>query len=197
MTAAGPNHDPPVFVLGDRQQLRRLEESDADELYLLVDANRDYLSRWLPWPPTQTPQSTVEFIQLAHRQAADNQGFQLAIIDHGPLVGVIGFHRVDWENRSTSIGYWIAEHAQRRGLVTRGVRALLDHAFEQWTLNRVEIRAALDNARSRAIPERLGFVQEGVLREAERLGDAYVDHAVYSMLAAEWRPRADTPSRPG
>jgi ribosomal-protein-serine acetyltransferase len=63
---------------------------------------------------------------------------------------------------------------------------LLEHAFRAWKLNRVEIRAGARNTRSRAIPERLGFVEEGVLRQAERVGDRCVDHAVYSMLAAEW-----------
>jgi ribosomal-protein-serine acetyltransferase len=66
------------------------------------------------------------------------------------------------------------------------VRALVDHAFAGWGLNRVEIRAALENARSRAIPERLGFKKEGVLREAERLGERFVDHALYAVLASEW-----------
>ena len=56
-----------------------------------------------------------------------------------------------------------------------------------WELNRIEIRAAVGNARSRAIPERLGFKQEGTLREAERVGDAYLDAVVYSMLGSEWR----------
>ena len=42
------------------------------------------------------------------RQLADDNGFQLTIVDGGALVGVIGFHRVDWANRATSIGYWIA-----------------------------------------------------------------------------------------
>jgi ribosomal-protein-serine acetyltransferase len=189
VTAAEQSRAPAVFPLGDHQELRRLQDEDAEELYRAVDVNRRYLSEWLPWPPTQTPQGTLEFIRLAHRQAADNQGFQMAIVDHEEIVGVIGFHRVDWENRSAGIGYWIAEQAQRRGLVTRAVRALLSHAFDEWRLNRVEIRAGVGNARSRAIPERLGFVHEGVLREAERLGDRYVDHAVYALLAAEWAER--------
>src|SRR5205085_9196755 len=133
-----------------------LEEGDAEELHEAVHVNRRYLSEWLPWPPAQTPQGTLEFIQLAHRQAADNQGFQMAIVDQDRIVGVVGFHRVDWENRAAGIGYWIAEHAQRRDLVMRAVRALVDHAFGEWRLNRIEIRAGVGNARSRAIPERLG-----------------------------------------
>ena len=54
-----------------------------------------------------------------------------------------------------------------------------------------EIRAAVGNARSRALPQRLGFREEGILREAERVGDAYLDVVVYSVLASEWRSPAD------
>jgi ribosomal-protein-serine acetyltransferase len=75
--------------------------------------------------------------------------------------------------------------------MTRAVRALLDHGFEAWGLNRVEIHCGVDNARSRAIPERLGFREEGELLEAERVGDRWVDLSVYAMLAADW---ADQPS---
>jgi RimJ/RimL family protein N-acetyltransferase len=87
------------------------------------------------------------------QQVADNDGFQTAIVCDGSIVGAAGFHGVDWVHRSTSIGYW------------------LDAAPQERHLNRVEIRAAPDNLRSRAIPERLGSRQEGVLREAERVGE--------------------------
>jgi hypothetical protein len=52
---------------------------------------------------------------------------------------------------------------------------------------RVEIRAAPENARSRAIPERLGFTQEGTLRQVECVGDRYLDNVVYAMLAEDWK----------
>jgi ribosomal-protein-serine acetyltransferase len=71
--------------------------------------------------------------------------------------------------------------------MTRTVRALVDQALIGWGLNRVEIRAAPENQRSRAIPERLGFREEGVLREAEHVGDRFLDSVVYGMLAADWR----------
>ena len=70
--------------------------------------------------------------------------------------------------------------------MTRAVRAPIDHALGTWRLHRVEIRAAVNNTRSRAIPERLTFTQEGVAREAEQVDDRYVNLAVYSMLADEW-----------
>ena len=71
--------------------------------------------------------------------------------------------------------------------MTEAVRALIRHAFEVWNLNRVEIRVAAGNHRSAAIPQRLGFVAEGTLREAERHADGYKDIVVYSLLRADRR----------
>jgi ribosomal-protein-serine acetyltransferase len=169
-------------------RLRLLEESDADELFALTDANRAHLEPWLPWVPhTRAPADTLEFIRATHRQLADDQSMQFAIVDRdGGIAGVVGFHRFDWANRATSIGYWLAADRQGRGLMTEAVRALVDYAFSERDLHRIEILAAVDNARSRAVPERLGFRAEGVRREAERHGERYFDLVTYALLAREW-----------
>jgi RimJ/RimL family protein N-acetyltransferase len=73
-----------------------------------------------------------------------------------------------------------ASSGQRSAGATRRRRSLCVEA----TI-RVEIRAAPENARSRAIPERLGFTQEGTLRQVERVGDRYLDNVVYAMLAED------------
>jgi ribosomal-protein-serine acetyltransferase len=112
------------FQIDDRRCLRILEEVDAEELYAVVSANRGYLAEWMPWAAGQTLEGTLEFIRSSRKQLADNQGLQTAIVDDGRIVGVLGFHRIDWENRSTSIGYWIAASSQGRGTVTQAVRAL-------------------------------------------------------------------------
>jgi len=172
-----------TFELFDDCHLRLLEEADADELYALIDANREHLARWMPWAAGQTLDGTRGFIRATRKQLAGNDGFQVAIVRGGRIAGVCGFHAVDWQHRSTSIGYWLSEREQGHGLMTRAVRALVDHALGSWGLHRVEIRAAPENARSRAIPERLGFREEGVLRDAERVGDRYLDSVVYGRLA--------------
>ncbi len=175
-----------IFDQDPGWRLRLLEETDAEDLYATVDANRDHLARWMPWAAGQTLEGTLAFIRSTRRQLASNDGFQTAIVEDGRIIGMVGFHGVSWDHRSTSIGYWLAEAAQGRGIMTRSVRALADYAFTVWELDRIEIRAAVDNKRSRSIPERLGFRQEGVLRKAELVGDRYVDHAVYARLASEW-----------
>jgi ribosomal-protein-serine acetyltransferase len=169
--------------------LRLLEESDADELFALTHENRAHLERWLPWVAfTRAPGDTLQFIRATRRQLGDDDGMQLAIVDaDGAIAGVAGFHRIDWPNRATSIGYWVAADHQGRGLVTEAVRALVDYAFGERGLHRIEIAAAVDNARSRAVPERLGFRAEGVQRGAERHGERYLDLVVYALLATDPR----------
>jgi ribosomal-protein-serine acetyltransferase len=168
--------------------LRLLEESDADELIALIDANRAHLEPWMPWVEHEHEAADVlPFIRATRRQIADNDGLQTAIVTpDGRIVGMVGFHSVDWINRKSSIGYWLARDEQGRGTMTEAVRVYVDHGFTSWKLNRILIQAAVENVRSRAIPERLGFCEEGVLREVERVGDRMLDDVVYAMLAADW-----------
>jgi ribosomal-protein-serine acetyltransferase len=125
-----------------------------------------------------------------------NEGFEPALLVDGRISGGVGFHRVDWVNRSTSIGYWLAADAQGRGLMTAAVTALLDYAFFEWELHRVIIEVIVGNERSRAIPERLGFRQEAILRDAKLVRGSHEDTWLYAMLAPEWAARGGADSAP-
>ncbi len=172
-------------------ELRAVVEADAEPLFALVEANRAHLRAWLPWLDATTSVDDVRaFIDRSRQQAARNDGVQYAIFEGGTLIGMIGHVGINWPNRSTEIGYWLAEDAQGRGIITRSVGALVDEAFGLLGLHRVVIRCATGNVRSAAVPRRLGFTLEGTLREAERLYDHYLDMNVYAMLASEWRTRA-------
>ena len=177
--------------LGDGRSLRALEDGDAEELFELIDVNRAHLANWMPFvSQTHSVADSLAFIRAARRQSEENRGVQLAIVRDERIIGVAGFHGIDWTRRSTSIGYWLAASQQGAGTMTAAVSAMLDHAFDHWGLTRVEIRAGVTNLRSRAIPERLGFRDEGVLRAAERIGTRVIDHAVYVITAREWRRAA-------
>jgi ribosomal-protein-serine acetyltransferase len=164
-----------------------LEEADARELHGLIEANRAHLARWLPWAAGQTFEDTLDFIRGTRSQAKENEGFQTAIVTAKGIAGVIGYVSLDWANRSTRVGYWLDEGQQGRGTMTAAVRQLADHALTAWRLNRVEIIVATGNRRSRAIPERLDFREEGTLRQFQLVGGRYLDCISYSMLAADWR----------
>jgi ribosomal-protein-serine acetyltransferase len=161
----------------------------------IVDANREYLARWLPWAAASTQESIQEFIRSTRRQLAENNGLQTAIVIGGRIAGCVGVHGISWMHQSTEIGSWLAEEFQGRGTMTAAVGAFTDQAFRTWGLHRVALQCAVENARSRAIAERLGFRSEGVLRQAEKVGERWHDLAVYAMLAPDWRSGARPSSR--
>jgi ribosomal-protein-serine acetyltransferase len=172
----------------DSLELALLEQRHAPMLFALVEENRTHLRQWLPWvDATRSINDSLGWIQIALDQFAKGMSLNVGIFANGVLAGVCGYHTIDWANRRTSIGYWLAANQQGRGLMTRSVRTLTTHAFVSLQLNRLEIRAAIDNRRSRTIPERLGYKHEGQCRQAEWLHDRFVDHAIYGMLAREWK----------
>jgi ribosomal-protein-serine acetyltransferase len=184
-----------IARIGDDAELRLLEERHAAALFALIDGSRDHLRRWLPWVDgNRSVAQARAFIQATLRQYAANDGYHAGIWTGGELAGVVGHHRIDWDSRATSLGYWLGTGFQGRGLMTGAVRAVVDRAFDELRLNRIEIHCAVENRRSRAIPERLGFREEGRLRQAEWLNDHFVDHVLYAVLAAEW-PAAPAATR--
>ncbi|HTA70835.1 MAG TPA: GNAT family protein [Bryobacteraceae bacterium] len=175
-------------TIRDGMYLQVLEERHAPEVFAVVDRERNYLREWLPWVDMSTEvEDTLNFIKTSLQQFAGNDGFSAGIWSGDEFIGGIGTHRIDWLYRRVEIGYWIAQKYQGRGIVTDACRAVIDHAFDEWKLNRVEIHCATGNAKSCAIPKRLGFQLEGLLREAQLLNGEYLDINVYGMLARDWK----------
>src|SRR5258706_7598169 len=151
-------------------ELRQIGEDDAEALTALIDRNRSHLKEWLPWLDNSTGlHDTARFIGRSIEQAEDENGLTFGIVYEGALAGVIGQHYVDSMNRRTELGYWLDAGHQGRGIVTRASTRVTDYAFTEQNCNRVILQCAAGNVKSRAVAERLGFVQEGILREAEWL----------------------------
>ncbi len=167
----------------ERTVLRSPHLADAEPLYAAIDAGRAYLARWLPWVDgSKSPEHTREFLRGAISGAADGKSLILVIEHDGEACGTAGFNWIEPLNSSCEIGYWLRQDRQGRGIMTACCRALVEHAFDGMGLNSVRIAVAVANARSRRIPERLGFRIDGVIREAEHLPGGYTDQVVYTLL---------------
>jgi ribosomal-protein-serine acetyltransferase len=176
-----------VELRDDDILLRPLTVSDAAALFRLIDADRARLGRWLPWvEETRSERDSVRFIADATDERRRRRSLVLGILVGGSLHGTVGLHYVEWFDRSAEVGYWITSGAEGRGYVTRAVRLLLAFAFGPAGLHRVVLRCAVGNDRSRAVAERLGFVREGVLREAHRVGGRFLDQHLYALLRHEF-----------
>ncbi len=168
--------------------LKLPDHRDAGELYHVVDRNRRYLRKWLPWVDSmRKAEDYVPVIEMWLKQYAANEGFQAIVLHKGTIAGMAGFHRIDWNNRKTSIGYWVGEDKQGQGIITKVCWKLTDLAFYHYGLNRVEIQCGTDNGKSCAIPERLGYTKEGIVRDGEFLYDHFHDLAQYSMTWKDWQ----------
>ena len=174
------------IAVDDGIELRPLRLEDAEPVYYLVEANRQRLQEWLPWVPSmQSAADEAAFIRAGQADLESGAGLSCAITVDRAIVGTIGAS-IRAANRSAEIGYWVGDGHEGRGIVTRSARALTTFLVTDLDLHRVVIRAATENVRSRAVPERLGFVHEGTQRHAEILNGDFFDLEVYSMLAPEW-----------
>lgn len=164
-----------------------LEQRHAQPLLDLTVQSREHLREWMPVLGNQkTVQETENFIKSGLKRFSENNGFQVGIWYKGELAGTIGYKYWDWATRQTELVYWLGQPYTGHGIMTRTTRKMVEYAFGELGLNRVEIRCATGNLPSRAVPERLGFTQEGILRQVFWRNDHFLDLAVYSMLANEW-----------
>ena len=176
-----------VYNVSEGISLKLLETRHSEQFFDLVRKNFDRLAVWCPWlGRTETLEAARDFLQDKIDRFAAGNGFTAGVFFGERLAGVIALEYIDRANSATEIGYWLDAAAEGRGVVTACCRVLLGFAFDELKLDRVQIRCASENLRSRAIPRKLGFRQEGTLRQCERLPDRVVDLVVYGMLREEW-----------
>lgn len=177
-----------IVPVRDNIHLEQIDEQHSLSLFQLIDENREHLSTWLPWVAgMQTAANFENYIRHCKRQHEAGTDYGYAIIQHKNVVGRIGLHYVHQQNRSAAIGYWLGKEHEGKGIVTAACVALIDLAFEQLHRNRIEIKCGVGNEKSAAIPERLGFTREGVLRQAEWVNGRFIDLYLYSLLKDEWK----------
>ncbi len=176
------------FPIADVAEMRLLTESDAPELFKVVDSNRQHLREWLPWLDRNTEEAhSLEFIRSTIDQYRNGQGFVCGIFDSTGLVGTCGYHPIVAPRSEATIGYWLSEAALGKGLVTRATEILIDYAFNQLKLKKVCIPVAVGNHRSRAVCDRLALDNEGIRTDAEYLYGVYVDHVLYYTTPDHWK----------
>jgi len=177
-----------AIKVDDEIELRYWQPKMAAELFALTQKNRRYLQPWLPWVPSiKEISDSKKFILKCRREYKKNESLELGIWYKKKLVGCVDLHHIDKTSRNTSVGYWLSFDFYGKGIVIRSVKALLDYAFKDLNLNRVEIVAGTTNFKSCAVAERLGFVKEGVKREIEFIDNRFVDYSIYSILQREWK----------
>lgn len=171
-----------ILKINDEIKLSLVQKSFAKIYVDLLKKDYDNLEQWLAWPPNcKTEQDFMKFIQMSLHDYADGKSMVCAILFNDKIVGNISFNSIDYKLKKVKIGYWLSSSAQGQGIITISSKKLIDIAFNELKMQKIEISVATKNRQSRAVCERLGMSLEGIIRNCENLNGRIVDHAIYSL----------------
>jgi ribosomal-protein-serine acetyltransferase len=171
-----------------RLRLRAPRRGDVDALDEAIRESLPELVPWLPWAHAAHGRAdTRRYLRAARSARTKRNAYEwIALAAAGDrVVGIASIHRIDWSRRSAGLGYWIRRSEWGRGYATEMARAVVEDAIGRMHLHRIEAHVALDNRASQRVPEKLGFLREGIAREVEFVNGRWLDHVQYSLLEGD------------
>ena len=170
------------LIVDEELQLQPVSSEHAESLFNLVDENRQYLARWLPFPPLiKSVDDIAAFIDKSSTGWSKKELIACLIVYRENPVGIVSFNKILEPLQKAEIGYWLTEPLQGNGIITRACERMIRFGFDELKLGKIEIRAATGNAASRAVCERLGGTLEGIITHSENLHGEIIDHALYAL----------------
>jgi ribosomal-protein-serine acetyltransferase len=174
----------PETRLGDDVTLRLIAPADAAEIFSVAALNRAYLAPWMAWlPHTQKVEDITAYITGALEESARGVCVPCVIRRERCIIGTISLHNIDRMHRTAEVGFWLAQDATGRGIMTNAARAMIAFGKATLQLHRIELMAAVENRSSRRVAERLGMQYEATLRERLHLNGRAHDAALYALVA--------------
>lgn len=179
----------PLFeqLEGDRVLIRPNHSSDGAALYEAIVESRDHLRPWLPFAD-ETEEEARDFLVRSMARWLLREGFDTGIWlrESGRFLGGIGAHPHDWGVPLFELGYWLRVSAEGHGYLAEAGRLLIEYLFTQLGANRLEIRCDARNLRSANVARRMGFVQEGHLRNQRISHEGKLrDTLIFSLIPAD------------
>jgi N-acetyltransferase len=177
-----------VMLRGRRVQLEPLDAARHRAGLAAAIADGDLPALWVTTVPG--PERLDEFFAAAEAAFAAGRELAFATVDAetGRIAGSTRFLGIDAAHRRVEIGStFLAAAYQRTHVNSEAKLLMLEHAFDTWGVNRVELLTDMLNERSRAAIARLGATQEGALRAHKVMPDGRIrDSAIYSITRPEW-----------
>ncbi len=168
----------PIIRRGKKVKLGKLLETDVPILWkILCELNQEYFLF-----------KTCPSLEEEYEWFASYGATNFAILDEKDrLIGVIGFRRMDTENKRVEIGYWIAREFQGKGYATEAVSLFLDFCFNTLGLNSVYARTNALNVASWKVLEKNGFVRFGTYPQARWFRGNFVDEYWYCIHSKNYK----------
>ncbi|MGR3467121.1 MAG: GNAT family N-acetyltransferase [Shimia sp.] len=185
-----------VRIETERLILRPPTHSDFRQWIALRDASRAFLTPWEPsWAADHlTRKSFTNRVYWANRSIAAGTAVPVFLIrkSDGALVGAATLDNIQrGPAQYCTLGYWVGVGHARQGYMREAIGALVDYAFADLDLSRIQAACLPENAASRALLEKSGFKYEGVAQSYLQIAGRWRTHVLYSNLRHDRRGRAD------
>lgn len=185
---------PDIRLTGTRVSLRPPRQSDWHEWAMLRSHNSGFLQ---PWEPTWDPDCLTEeyYDKRFRRQVREwrddrTYPFLITLHDSDALIGAINLNNISrGAGQQASLGYWIGENHQRHGYMTEAGRLIMEFAFTELKLHRLNAGTLPENTRSRSMLTRLGFKEEGFAARYIQIDGLWRDHVLYGLPIEDWEAR--------
>jgi RimJ/RimL family protein N-acetyltransferase len=177
-------------LYGSKIMLREYRREDLSHITAWVNdmETTKYLSDIFSWP--QTVKNSEDFLEMRLSGGRREAGFVIAGLDTQDYIGQADLMDINWIDRCATVGIVIAEKKNRGcGIGTEALSLILEYAFTQLGLQRVQLDVYSGNTGAIACYERAGFIREGVKRRARFCRGAYMDVILMSVLKEEWEQK--------
>ena len=163
-------------------ELHLVHASFVTEYVELARSDFDHLAKWLEWPRfCKSATDFNEFISQSVKAFEAGETMHCGIKYKGAIVGVAGFNKIDLQLQRVEIGYWIGSQYEGKGIATSVCQHLIEYAFKELSVTKIQIAVAEENRRSRMVCQRLNMKLEGIISNEEKVGDTILSHAVYGL----------------
>ncbi|MBK2404711.1 GNAT family N-acetyltransferase [Erysipelothrix rhusiopathiae] len=174
----------------ERLILRPVVLEDADDMYLYA---RTYqVTRMTRFKPHQNVEDTKQVIKnvfLSRPQKGWPEAFAITLKNNGRMIGTCDFWPISESEGVYEMGYALNPRFWGLGLMTEAATAVLDFAFNTYDVRRMELKHLKCNPASGAVARKIGFIEEGIKRQAAKFEDGYDDIVCYGLLKEEYDDR--------
>lgn len=179
-------------IVGKRLLLKRTKPSIkmAKTMFKVVDENREYLGKWLPWADvTKKVEDSYNYLYEKEKEFKDRKKIEYGIYLKDKYIGNIAIFHLDKDNKSGELGYWLSGKYAGNGYMTEAVSLIEKEFFQNQKINRIVIKCDEKNIASKKVTEKSGYLYEGKHREAmySKKHKSYRNVLCYSKLKKEYK----------
>lgn len=173
--------------IDEELSLALIDFSFAKQWLAIIKNEREYLSEWLSWPLDAYDESFyLDFTRSQLQLYAENKALTCIILYKDQYVGNVSFNSLNHELKCCEIGYWLSKKFQGKGIMSRSVTKMISLGFEKYDMHKIKIAVAIENRKSRAVPERLGFNVESIIIKREKMNGKLFDFVIYGISREDW-----------